>query len=40
MIDAPEFAKNLPEWFDEIHNFYPTYEEAQMMGIKDYPKKQ
>lgn len=39
MVNSPEYAKDFPEWFDEIHNFYPTKEEADKMGIKDYPNK-
>lgn len=38
-LRGPEYVGKFPMWFDEIHNFYPTKEEADMMGIEEYPKK-
>ncbi|CAL6005517.1 Sulfatase [Hexamita inflata] len=37
---GPEFIEKFPTWFDEIHQFYPTKEEAETMGILEYPEKQ
>ncbi|CAL6032920.1 Sulfatase [Hexamita inflata] len=38
--DMPQHLADFPLWFDEIHQFYPTREEAEQMGIPDYPEKQ
>ncbi|CAL5972310.1 Sulfatase [Hexamita inflata] len=37
---GPEFLEQFPLWFDDIHQFYPSKEEADMMGIEDYPDYQ
>jgi hypothetical protein len=39
-ILGPNHLSKFPKWFDEVHQFYPTAEEANTMGIEEYPKKQ
>ncbi|CAL6041347.1 Sulfatase [Hexamita inflata] len=39
-VSGPEFLSKYPTIFDEIHSFYPSKEEAELMGIEDYPKEQ
>jgi hypothetical protein len=39
-VAGPDFLGKFPLWFDEIHQFYPTSEEATEMGITDYPDVQ
>ncbi|CAL6005542.1 Sulfatase [Hexamita inflata] len=37
---GPEFIEKFPAWFDEIHQFFPTKEEAETMGILEYLETQ
>ncbi|CAL6023545.1 Sulfatase [Hexamita inflata] len=37
---GPSFLEKFPLWFDEIHQFYPTKEEADRMHIEEYPEFQ
>ncbi|CAL5972286.1 Sulfatase [Hexamita inflata] len=39
-VYGPDFLKQYPTLFDEVHQFYPSKEEADMMGIEDYPDYQ
>ncbi|CAL5972352.1 Sulfatase [Hexamita inflata] len=39
-MTGPDFLEKFPLWFDEIHQFYPTKEEADKMGIEEYPEVQ
>ena len=34
---GPKRLKNLPRWFDDVHYYFPTDEQAKQLNITNIP---